>query len=368
MKLILIRSNLKEGLSAVERATGGTSNLPILKHVLLEASGGRVTLTATNLELAVRAVIAGKAEGDGALTIPADIFSNLVGNLPSERLELRIKDNKLEIVTDNYHGVLTGSSREDFPIIPKIEDDSHYLEVEGGILKEALAQAIVATQVLELRPELGSVLVDFSIDAFKFAATDSFRLAERTLFPKQFTPQKENPFRALLPLKAAQELVRIIKNDETVKIYHDQSQMFFMTPSVEFVSRLVEGNFPDYSAVVSQEFTSKATVNRQELMNAVRLASVLGGRTHEAKLSISKEKSTMQVSSSDQAAGENTYSISGKISGEDATVAFNWRYLLDGLKVLKTEDVFIGFYQDNRKAFIKDSGEGNYFYILASLV
>lgn len=368
MKALVIKSNLKEGISVIERASGENQNLPILRNVLIEALDGRLALSATNLEVAVRYFVQGKILEEGTITAPIQVLSNLVGNLPTERLNLETKDMNLIIKTDNYDGTLVGAAADDFPIIPKIENDSQYIEIAGDVLRDALSQVVVATQTLDLRPELGSVLFDFSLDALKLIATDSFRLAEKTLAKSQFTVSKQvEAFKILVPLRTAQEILRITKPDETVRIFHDKTQVLFRTEHFEFVSRLFELNFPDYSGVLPGEFLTEMVVNRQELINAVKLAGVLGGRNSEVRLNASKEKKTLQVFSGEQAVGENSYILSAKIKGHDDVLSFNWRYLVDGLRALKADEVFLGIYQENRKVFIKDASDSSYFYILVSL-
>ena len=287
MKVVLIKSNLREGLVAVERASGG-ANLPILKNVLIEAAGGKVKLSATDLELAISCFVNGKILEEGRVTVPLDVLLGLITNLPSERLDLEVKGNNLDIKTDNYEGRLLGASADDFPLIPKVQDQEHYLELKSDILNEALTQVTAATQMLDLRPELSSVLMDFTIDTLKLVATDSFRLAEKTLSKSQFETTHVEPFRLLVPLRTVQEMLRFLKNEESVRLYHDASQLFCTTNGVEMISRLLEANFPEYGSVVPSEFGSEAVLNRQEFMNAVKLAGVLGSKTSEVRVKVSK--------------------------------------------------------------------------------
>lgn len=343
MKLIAIRSNIKDAVSAVEHAAGGNPNLPILQNVLIEATSEGITLTATNLELAITYHVSGKVIENGKVTVPLAPFSNLIMNIQSDRLNFNKKENSLEIKTDNYTAKLQGLPHEDFPVTPKIKNTKEYIEIKSLFIKEAIQQASIASQFSDLRPELNSLLFDFSIDNLKLAATDGFRLAEKTIPQKLFQTTYQEPFKVLVPLKTTQEVMRMSKDEEAMRIFKDENQIVFRTDRAEVISRLTEGNFPDYSSIIPKKFTTEAAVNNNEFMNAIKLASVFGQKNSEVKISVQPNKKIIEVSSADQSLGENTYLLPAKLKGEALEVFFNWRYLNDPLRAIKTEEVFIGF-------------------------
>lgn len=364
MKFIIIKSNLKDGISAVERISGDNLNLPILKNILIEADSNRIKIATTNLEVAVNYSVLGKVIENGKFTVPAGTLSNLINNIQSDRLNIEKKGNKLEIKTDNYEAVIPGLPADDFPITPKIKNQKEFIEVKSEVLNEAINQILVATQFSDLRPELNSVLLDFSLNNLKLAATDSFRLAEKTIEANQIISNQQKSFKILVPLKTIQEASRILKDGEAVKIYHDDNQVLFKTERLELLSRLTEGSFPDYSAIIPKNFTTEVVLNKQEFTTALKLASIFGSRNSEVKLKIQESKKSIEVLSSDQAVGENNYVLSAKIQGKLKEIIFNWRYIMDALKVLKSDDVFFGINNENEPAEIKSLGDGSYFYIL----
>lgn len=368
MKFIALRSNIKEAISVVERATGENANLPILKNTLIEASGAGITITATNLEVAVTCVISGKVIENGKITTPLSLFSSLISNLQSDRLNFDKKGNNLEVKTDNYNATIQGLPAEDFPITPKIKNAKGKLEIKAALLKEAIQQVTVASQFSDLRPELNAVFFDFSIESLKLAATDGFRLAEKTIPKNLFTSQYEEPFKILVPLKTSLEVVRMTRDDEMVTIFHDESQVVFKTERAELISRLIEGNFPDYSAIIPKQFTTEVIIGREEFANAIRLAGVFGQKTSEAKISAHPNKKALEVSSADQALGDNTYFLPAKIKGGAIETFFNWRYLADPIKVMKTEELQIGFQEETNPALLKSPNDSSYFYILKPIL
>jgi DNA polymerase-3 subunit beta len=368
MKFVAIRSNIKDAISIIERATGENLNLPILKNVLIATGNEGITFTATNLELAITCYVSGKVIENGKTTVPLSLFSNLITNIQSDRLNFEKKANTLEIKTDNYHATLQGMAADDFPITPKIKDSGEYLEVKSAILKEAIQQAAVASQFSDLRPELNAILFDFSLDNLKLAATDGFRLAERSIPQNLFTAKYQEPFRMLIPLKASQEVLRMAKDDETIRIFRDENQVLFKTERAELISRLTEGAFPDYSGLIPKKFATEAVVNREEFANAIKLAGVFGQKTSEVKIAAHPNKKVIEVSSADQSLGENNYLLPAKIKGEAMEAFFNWRYLADPVKTIKTEEMMLGFQEETNPALIRPMTDSSYFYILKPIL
>ncbi len=368
MKFIVIRSNIKDAISVIEKAVGENTNLPILKNILIEAENNTITFTATNLEIAITHRVAGKVIEDGKITIPLSLFSSLIGNIQSDRLNFEKKENNLEIATDNYSAVINGMPADDFPITPKINNTEGYLEIKSIILKEAIQQISVASQYSDLRPELNSIFFNFSLENLILASTDGFRLAEKSIPANTFTIKKKEPFKILIPLRTGLEAARIMRDDEIIQIYHDENQVLFKTDQTEMISRLVEGSFPDYSAIVPHEFAAEIVVDRVEFLNTIKLAGVFGQKNSEVKIKIHQNKKAIEISSADQALGENNSILPAKIKGDISEVFFNWRYLSDPMKGVKTEEVFLGLQEDAGPALVRSVSDSSYFYVLKPIL
>ncbi len=368
MKFVSIRSNIKDAIGAIQRATGENANLPILRNVIINTGDGGISITATNLELAITATISGKVIENGKITVPANLLGNLLGNLQSDRLNFESRGDNLEIKTDNYSAVLQGLPADDFPITPKIADHTHYFEIKGVFIKEAIQQVIVASQFSDFRPELNSVLFDFSLETLKLVSTDGFRLAEKTVAANLFTAKFPDPFRILIPLRTTQEVLRIINNDDTVRFYHDANQVLFKTENIELISRLSEGSFPDYSAIIPSSFTTEIAVNRNEFLNAIKLAGVFGQKNNELKIAVHPNKKAIEVVSADQSFGENNYLLPAKIKGQATETLFNIRYLSDAVRSAAGEDIFLGLQEDTNPALMKSISDESYLYVLKPIM
>lgn len=359
-----MRSNLRDAILAAERATGENQNLPILKNLLIEATDNKIVITGTNLEIAIKATALGKVIEGGKFTAPASLLANIINNIQSDRLNIEDKKGKLEIKTDNYNALAQGISAEDFPITPKIKDINNHLEVKGAVLKEALEQTLIAAQFSDLRQELNNIFFNFSVNNLKIVATDSFRLGEKTIASDSFTTNHKEGFSLLIPLKTVQEISHIIKDEDAVRIYHDENQILIRAGQTEILSRLSEGSFPDYGAIIPKKFAAELIFKRQEFLSALKLAGIFGSKSGEVRLRALENKKTIEIISSDQTLGENNYTLPAKIQGKLGEIIFNWRYIADALKAIKSEDVFFGLNGGDEPAEIKSPSDASYIYIL----
>ncbi len=364
MKFVIIRDNLRDAIGVVEKVESENINLPILKNFLLAAENNKIKITATNLEIAVSCATTGKVIQEGRYTAPMRLFSSIIGNIQNDRLNIEQKGTKIEIKTDNYEATVQGISPDEFPPTPKISNQELFVEMKGLVLKEAAGQVLVSSQPNDLRPELNAMLFDFSVTALKLATTDSFRLSEKTIGEEQFESSHKESFKILIPLKTVGYLLRAFKDEELVRIYHDENQILFKTTEVEILSRLIEGSFPDYTAIVPKKFNTEIVVKKEDLANALKLVSVFSNKNNEVKFRVQENKKIIEVLSQSDTLGENKYILSGKIKGGAQEIVFNWRYVADALKAIKTEEVFIGMSGESDPAEIRSAGDGSYFYIL----
>ncbi len=363
MKTIILKSNLKSGLDAVGRGVGTTNNLPVLGTVLIKAHNNQIKLSATNLELAITKVVFGKIIEEGEIAVPFSTLASMVNNISSERINLEVKNTNLIVKTDNYEARIQGVETKEFPIIPTIKDKKDHLEVPSELLKEALQKTTIAVESSDLRPEISGILFAIEPNALKLVGTDSFRLAEATLSGKQIKNTFPQGLMITVPLKASQELEHVVEEKEVVKVYTDETQVLFETETLSLVSRLVEGKFPDYQAIVPKGIESSVVVDRAELVSGLKLASSFSGRSSEVTLKVQGKK-TLEISSSDSAIGENKYLLPVKTDGSDMEVIFNWQFLLEGIKSESGKEVVLGLNGEEKPAVIKSPDSGEYFYIL----
>lgn len=369
MKLIILKNNLLEGLFAVEKSIGENNSLPILKNVLISAENN-IKLITTNLELAITFNLMGKIIDKGKACIPLITFYNIIKNLNTEKIELETKNNNLLVKTENHEINLYGQNPDDFPIIPKISLKNDIV-FNLKIFKEVLNRVIVACQFSEIRPELSGIYFNFNNNFFKIVSTDSFRLIEEIL-PNESFKVKNKKFDFILPLKTAQEILKIVtnENEKEINFIFDNNQILIKTEKIEIISRLINGQFPDYESVLPKEIKHEIELNRQELINALKLSSFLTSKANDVTLKLEENKKILEIFSSDNQLGENRCILPIKfLKGDNFVIAFNWRFLMDGLKIYDTENVILGIndYNSNFKASIIKSKNQNIIYILMPL-
>lgn len=363
MKIIILKNNLKTALDITGKAIGKNSNLPILSNVLIKTHENKIKILSTNLETGITSTVSGKVIEDGSITIPYDVFYSIISNISDERINLETKGNSLIIKTENYEATVQGSNESEFPIIPVVKTDN-YIEVERESLKNAINSVIFSAGDSELRPEINGVYIVIENEVIKIVSTDSFRLSEAKIDKSKFKKNNIETLGIIIPLRVAKVISSAIADDgDKVFIYLDESQIMVKVENVEVVSRLVDGKFPNYEAIIPKTIDTEAVLDRVELINALRLANSFTSKAREVKIQVKNGK-VMEVYSSDSSIGENKYIIPVKASGPDIEVVFNLSYLLEGIQTEKSEKLSIGFNDNSKPVLIKTPGNNSYFYIL----
>ncbi len=364
MKLILLCSKLREGLAAVEHAVSDNQNLPILKNVLIKTHHTKVKLAATNLELGITKYISGKLVEEGAITVPLSLLGPIVREADSERIELESRGATLVLKTDNYEAKLQGIDAQEFPIIPTIEDASPGVELPLEVFKNAAEQVVPAAHVSEIRPEISGILFDYQLTLLKLVATDTFRLSEKTITEAQYTSALTEGFRAIIPLRVMHEFLRVFSGEGQLHLRFDPNQILFKNDDVEMISRLIDGEYPDYEAIKPKQQKTEILLHRERFMNALRLVSNFSGKISEVKLRL-KDGKTLEVHSANQYLGENTYLIPVKSTGAKFDeIAFNWRYLLDGLKAAPRDEISLSLSDAGHPATMRAPEDASFLYLL----
>ena len=365
MKLIILRSNLKEGLSAVEKAILENNNLPVLKNVLFKTYNNKIKIAATNLELGITKFTSGKIIEEGGITVPFGTFYGIINNSDSERINLETKNNTLIVKTDNYEAKIQGVSEDEFPIIPKIENEDQFIEINNSLLKEALNRVASAAQISEIRPEISGVLIDFQMTLMKLVATDAFRLTQKIFNNNNFSSSFIRGFKVIVPLKTITEVIKIFPINQPIKIFIDSNQILFKSDDLELISRVIDGDYPDYEQIIPKSTDNEIHINKDHFVNGLKLASNFSGRTNDIKLKTNDGAKVLEIYSANQYLGDNKYLVPMKLKGKELEeISFNWRYLLDGLKTLNSENIFFGTNGSAKPSVIKSLEDDSYHYIL----
>lgn len=366
MNIIVLKNNLKDGLWAISGVRKDSAQLPILKNFLLETKDDKLYLSSTDLEIGVSHSISAKIIENGSITLPFSIFSQIINNISSERITLETKGNTLCVHTDNYKAKIVVASRDDFPIIPKLQELINTITIDQSYLTDVFTSVVSACHVSDLRPELSGILFTYSDSNLLCAATDSFRLAERTFLPKKYETSSDDDIYTIIPLKTIIETIRLFsqKPGQSISVSFDSHQIMFESDSTRLISRLIDGKFPDYKTYIPKTFETEIVVDKDDLLSALKLTSSLTNRLNEIQFVTDEHLKHLTIYSSSQEFGENEYILSAKITGSQTRVAFNWKFILDGLKNIKTKTVFLGFNGEQKPSIIKSPEDALFSYII----
>lgn len=363
MKFSCTQENLTSGLGLVAHVAGRSASLPILNNILLRTTKGGLELVATNLEVAIVTTVRGKVERDGALTVQGRLLTELVGLLPRERVDLVVEGTNLTLVCGKRRTVIHGLPVDDFPVIPELEDGQR-TSIPVAELEQALSQVTFAVNPEESRPEISGVYVEQGARGLVVVGTDSYRLAERVLGVKQTSEQK-----LLVPLRAVQEVARVAGASTeagTAEVVANTSQALWRFGETKVISRLIAGQYPDYQQLIPHEFTTSLALPREELVRAVRAASLFArSGVNDVRLSVDPAAKVLRVASANSQLGENTTELTlTKVSGEANEIAFNYHYLVEGLQAMRSNEVSLELVNDKRPGVFKPVGEAGYLYIV----
>ena len=360
MKLQVTQENLARALNSVARVANSRGTLPILANVLFKTKNNRLSLAATNLDIAITHYIGAKVKDEGSITVPARLMQDFVSSLPQGVINLELDETKLHISTDQYQSTVNGIVADDFPTMPAITKGKPWT-IPGDLFKKALQQVVFSASNDETRPVLTGVLLQTIDGQLYMAATDSYRLAEKHL------GANKQDIKLLIPASAMQDLLRVIPDDQPISITHDDQQALFTAGDIELVTRLVEGNYPDYRKLIPAKFTTQATLKRADLTNITKVSSLFA-RESAGSVTIEVDDKANQLSIRSVATqlGENTATAPAKAKGNDS-VTLNSRYLLDALGVIDGEDVTFGFNGKLEPTLLSDPKSTDYRHIIMPL-
>ncbi|MGZ6268775.1 MAG: DNA polymerase III subunit beta [Candidatus Limnocylindrales bacterium] len=365
MKLSVMQENLARGLQVVSRAVSTRSTLPVLNNVLLRTEDCGLKLTATNLEIGITYWVPGKIDTAGAITVPARLLADIVAGLPAnERVDLELQAQEtLHIKAGRLETHVKGIDAEEFPAIPTA-GERPTTRVPQNILRVALGEVTFAAATDEARPILTGVLARFEGDKLTLAAADNYRIAVKTI--AVLDPVEETSL--VVPARSLHELSRVLSDtDDPVDIVLSPSrnQILFHLEGIDVVSRLIDGQFPNYQQVLPKGFTTKATVDRDQLLKAVRLASLIASSSANiVKLQIGKDAEIGLTVSAATDIGDNRSEVEAAVEGDGTTIAFNARYLLDVLTNVDTEQFSLELNGPLSPGVFRPVGDGQYVHVV----
>jgi len=370
MRLSCLQENLNRGLSVVGRAVATRTTLPITNNVLLATDQSRLKLVATNLEMAISCWIGAKVEEEGSITVPARLLTEFISSLPGEKVDISLspRTKTLGLKCARFEARISGVDAKDFPPIPAV-DGGITTRVEVEALRQGISQVVFTAATEESRPVLTGVSAEFDGDVLTLAAADGFRLA---VYKLSLASPVSQGGEVIIPARTLAELNRLMGDQEEpveITVNPDKSQALFRLKNVELVSQLVQGAFPKYAQLIPQSYNTRAVVDVAGFLRATRTASIFardgsgivrlvmtpGGELTPGKLNISARSEEV---------GDDVGEIDAIVEGEEAKIAFNGKYLIDVLSVLRESQVALEATNPSSPGVLRPVGVDNYVHVI----
>lgn len=371
MRVSVLQEKLAKGLSIVNRAIGSRPTMPILANVLIATEESRLKLAATNLELGITARCGANVESEGAITVPARMFLDLVNTLPPERVDLEL-DEHTSTLNIRCGGTITnikGIESSQFPALSEADADTG-MALPATVFKEMTEQVVFAAAKEDNRPILMGILSRFDGTKLTMVAADGFRLSLRTAELEQPVAK---PITLIIPAKTLQELSRILGGDEEivyVSAAPNRSQVMFHVGDVDIVSQLIDGKFPDVDHLVPKSFSTSTLVYTSELLRACKRSEIFARDANfTTKFFIKPGESAavpgqLMVTSQSQEKGDNEGLLDASIDGPGLEISFNVRYLIEVLNVIPEERVALETTDAQHPGVIKPAGRQDFIYVI----
>lgn len=354
MRIRAERDDLVDVLSRAGRAVGSRSPLPILQGALVEVSGKTVRVTGTDLEVTVRTDLEVEVIEEGTTVLPSRLATEAVRKLPPGAVVIEAKEGEVEITGGGPRFRLRELSVDEFPKIEE-PDLSAAAAVDGDAFAAAISQVAVAASSDDARPILTGVFFEHEQNSLRLVATDSYRLAVRDV------PAVDADLAGLVPVRALKELGRSVGAAE-LQVAVGAREAVFASAKGSLTARLIEGAFPNYRQLLPDSYPNRLTVDRQALLDAIDRASLVAEEHIPIRLTLSNGGVELSVSRQD-VGGETEY-VEADYSGDEMTIAFNSRYLNDGVSAVEDESVALDVLDPLKPGVLRGAGGDDFLYLL----
>ncbi len=362
MKIECIKEKLRNGIISAEKVTGKNLSLAVLGTVLIGAGDEGLLLKATNLDLGVEIVIPAKVEKKGAVAVSGSVLGNFLSAIGAEHsIKLESINENLAITSDHHSTLLKSLPTGDFPTIPRVTDGESF-EIPAARFVGGLRSVCYAASISDMKPEISSVYVYGEGSSLVFAATDSFRLAEKKV---DLGGKHGISSHMLIPFKNALEIIRIFDGvEDDMAVRFNKNQISLMSPGVYLTSRLVSGVFPNYRQIVPSTKKTSAVVEKREFMGALKLAQIFSDKFSQVQFKIVPGDRVFEIGSRNTETGENTTTVEATLEGEELAISFNVKYILDCFQSIPEDSLSLEFNGPGRPMIVRGLGNGSFLYLV----
>lgn len=372
MNISCLQENLQRGLAHVARAVATKSTLPVLGNILLATDRGQLKLAATNLEIAITCWIGCQIEEEGSITVPARLLTDFIGSLPNDRVTLQVdkRAQALLVRCARAKATIKGIDAEDFPIIPTVDDHKPTARIEPELLREVIGQVVFAAATDDSRPVLAGAQLKIEGMRLTMAAADGFRLSVRTADLSEPASADVN---IIVPARALSELARTVVDQPgpvEITVTPARNQVLFRANNIDFVSRLIDGTFPDYRQIIPKEYATRTVMDAQEFLSATKRASYFArDNAGIVKLTLAPSNGDLKpgnvtITANAAEVGDNASELDAAIDGQPGQIAFNVRYLSEALTVIKASQVALETQSPSSPGVLRPVGASDFTHVI----
>jgi len=362
MEIQVEQGVLAKALNIVSRtAAGAKTTLPILNNVLIRADDGKVSLTTTNLNMAVVEYLPTSKAENGVITVPARLLTDFISALPSDEVTIKSEDSKVVITSGKYRSVINGTLADNYPELPGMDESKAVIfKMNVAEFKVGMAKVKLGASTDTSRPVLTGVNFHTNNGALYIAATDGYRIIE-----ERFIEKVSSEVKATVPVSTINELLSALNDEaEEIEFLFDESQVRFRFGGIEMTSKLIDGSYPDFSNLIPDKVGCEIRVNRSELLRVVKIAALFSRGSGGAVIcEADEETQKLVISSVANEFGENSSEIEAAVKNK-ARIAFNSKYMIDAISCFDSEELFLGFNEKMQPVLLKDEKDTGYVHVL----
>lgn len=371
MQFNISSEKFKKVINLTSRICGNNLTLPILNNILIKAEKNILSIFSTNLEIGISVLLPIKIKEEGIIVVPGKIISDFISFLPKEEIKIKEEKSIIEIKCGSFKANIPGQPPKDFPVLPEVKE-KNIIELQTQELVSSFSKVNHIVSASDARVEISGVLMKFEKEYLKLVGTDSVRLAEKSINLKTTSFKSPRLKSIIIPQKTTAEFIYAFSDIEgKTGIIIEPSQIVFVftpkdptEPQINLISRLIEGNFPEYGEIIPKNIKTSVVLNKEEFQKKIKTISLFSSRIQDIKIKFNPSSFLLLISASSSDVGEAKTEIKKEIKGEPVEITFNWKYLLDGISAINSSEVFFGVNDSNSPAILKPIGDNTYFYIL----
>lgn len=362
MQIRTKKSDLEQAVFRADKITGKNLSLAVLKAVLLTATKKELVIQATNLDLGIETKISADVQKEGVVAIPGDVLTSILSNISNnEEVLLETTEGTLTVTTGNVAAKIKTYSHDDFPTFSPINNIDSSVSVPASDMVEGFKSVWYSASPSSMKPELASIRIGLDGNEFVFAATDSFRLAEKRINTKGI----EDFESLLVPLKNITEIVRNLERERgEVKIIPGENQVSFITTDTRLTTRVIDGVFPDYNQIIPKEFSTEATVLKEDLIQTLRVATIFSNKFNQVQFNIDVKKKKFIVETNNAEVGESSVMVDAALSGDSLEIGFNHKYIIDSFQSLGSDSITLKFSGVGKPLVVRGVGDKTFTYLV----